>query len=143
MLRWIVAAGAAYFGWVFAAGFALGVLRVLLLVPRLGERWAELLEMPLMIVASYFAACWTVRRFALPADRIGLQLSIGLVALALLLGAELGVLLRLRGLTFSEYVASRDPVAGGAYVVALLVFALMPVLVGRRESSSTGERKGL
>jgi hypothetical protein len=40
--HWVKAA-CLYFGLVFAAGFALGVIRVLLLVPRLGVRTAELI----------------------------------------------------------------------------------------------------
>jgi len=127
----IFLAGAVYFVLVFAVGFALGVIRVVLVVPALGERWAELLETPLMIAASYLAARWTVRRFGVPVDRIAQRLGIGLIGLALLLGAEIGVVLRLRGLSISEYVAGRDPVSGGVYVLALLVFSVMPVFAGR------------
>ncbi|HEX9639539.1 MAG TPA: hypothetical protein VGB99_18555 [Acidobacteriota bacterium] len=107
------------------------MIRVVLVVPALGERWAELLETPLMIAASYLAARWTVRRFGVPVDRIAQRLGIGLIGLALLLGAEIGVVLRLRGLSISEYVAGRDPVSGGVYVLALLVFSVMPVFAGR------------
>jgi hypothetical protein len=127
----IFLAGAVYFVLVFAVGFALGVIRVVLVVPALGERWAELLETPLMIAASYLAARWTVRRFGVPVDRIAQRLGLGLIGLALLLGAEIGVVLRLRGLSISEYVAGRDPVSGGVYVLALLVFSVMPVFAGR------------
>ena len=127
----IFLAGAVYFVLVFAVGFALGVIRVVLVVPALGERWAELLETPLMIAASYLAARWTVRRFGVPVDRIAQRLGLGLIGLALLLGAEIGVVLRLRGLSISEYVAGRDPVSGGVYVLALLVFSVMPAFAGR------------
>ena len=49
----IVAGGAVYFLMVFAVGFVLGVARTLWLVPRVGIRWAELLEMPVMLVVIY------------------------------------------------------------------------------------------
>ena len=116
-----------YFGLVFAVGFALGVGRTLLIVPRLGERHAELLEMPLMVVASFLAARWVVRRFAVP-RRSRSRLAVGFMALGLLLLAELGVAFGVRGISLAEYVSGRDPVAGGAYVVALALFALMPWL---------------
>ena len=43
-------AGTAYFALVFGAGFVMGAIRVPLLVPRLGERVAELIEMPFMCI---------------------------------------------------------------------------------------------
>ena len=43
-----IKAGIAYFALVFGAGFVLGMIRVPFLVPRLGERVAELVEMPFM-----------------------------------------------------------------------------------------------
>lgn len=49
----IVKLGVAYFGIVFSIGFLLGVVRVLWLVPRLGERYAELIETPFMVGFSY------------------------------------------------------------------------------------------
>jgi len=56
----------------------------------------------------------------------------GFLALGLLLVAEFTLVLWLRGLSISEYLASRDPVSGTVYYVLLGVFALMPVLVARR-----------
>jgi hypothetical protein len=123
-------AGAAYFGLVFAAGFALGFIRVLWVVPRVGVMWAELMETPLMLVATVLAASWTVRRFRMPATALP-RLGMGLVALALLVFAELAVVLWVRGLPIAEYVATRDPVSGSVYVALLVVFAIMPLLVAR------------
>jgi hypothetical protein len=113
----------AYFAVVFAIGFALGVVRVLVVVPMLGERAAELVEMPLMIAASALAARWLVGRFRLG---VGSAATAGVLALALLVGAEIVVVLGVRGVALAEYVAGRDPVAGTAYVVALGVFMLAP-----------------
>jgi hypothetical protein len=123
-------AGLAYFGAVFAVGFALGVARTLWLAPHVGERSAELLETPVMVGVSYLAAGAIVRRFRLK-GAAGPAMAAGLLALALLLAAELGAVLRLRGSTLSEYVASRDPVSGSVYVLSLLLFAVMPVLRAR------------
>jgi hypothetical protein len=121
-------AGALYFALVFAAGFALGIIRQLLVVPRLGVMWAELLEMPIMLLAIVAAARWTVRRLGVP-PAAGSRVRMGLAALALLIAAELGLVLALRGLTFAEYVAQREPVSGVVYLVMLGVFAAMPALL--------------
>jgi len=84
-----------------------------------------------MVVVSILAAGWVVRRLAVP-PTTSTRLAIGLVALALLLVAEFTLMLWLRGLTIREYLASRDPVAGTVYLVALGVFAIMPTFVARR-----------
>ena len=130
MLREILAAGALYFALVFGAGFVVGFARVLWLVPHVGERTAELLEAPIMLVVTIVAARWVVRRRAVP-PAATIRLGVGLLALALMLGVELTFVLGLRGLTLHEYLAARDPLAGGVYVTMLAIFVLMPLVVGR------------
>ncbi len=127
----IFKAGAIYFALVFGAGFVLGSIRVLWVVPRFGDRTAELMETPIMLVATILAARWVAGRFAL-SPMPGTRLGVGCVALGILLVAEFTVVLQLRGLTIAEYLASRDPVAGAVYIVMLGVFAVMPLLVVRR-----------
>jgi len=83
-------AALAYFAIVLGTGFVLGMLRVPILVPLIGERWAELAEMPIMAAVIYFAAGYILRRFpeiALP----GRSLAVGLLALAFSIAAELGL----------------------------------------------------
>ena len=48
----ILKAGALYFALVFGAGFVLGTIRTLWIVPRLGTRMAELMETPIMLVIT-------------------------------------------------------------------------------------------
>jgi len=129
--RWPMIRGAAYFGLVFGVGFLLGIVRVLAVEPRLGERRAELVEAPLMLVAIILSARFVVRRF--PAAGRAEYVVSGGVALLLLVLVEFSVVLGIRGLSLSEYFAERDPVAGSVYVLMLLIFAAMPwVLGGRR-----------
>jgi len=127
----IAAAGAAYFALAFAAGFALGTIRVLAVVPRIGERAAELVEAPLMLAVVVAAARFVVRRFV-PGAPAAARLAVGLLGVALLLAVEFTVVLALRGLSPAEYFAGRDPVAGAVYVALLALFAAMPALVERR-----------
>ncbi len=54
------------------------------------------------------------------------------IALGLMLVAEFTLALWLRGMTISEYFASRDPVSGTVYYALLGVFAVMPLLVAKR-----------
>jgi hypothetical protein len=127
--------GAAYFGLVFGAGFLLGCIRVPFLVPRLGARVAELLEMPVEFVVIVLAARFVVRRFSVPA-KTSVRLGIGLVALGLSLAAELLLAVAVAGRSVGEYIASRDPVSGSVYLVMLLVFALLPLMLVRKQAIS-------
>lgn len=131
MTRRVLRAGLLYFALVFGAGFVLGPIRILYLVPRVGVRGAELMEMPAMVCITWLAARWIVRRLAIP-SRVGPRLGMGLAALALLLVAEFTLVLELRGITVAEYLANRDPVSGAAYYAALVLLAAMPLLVERR-----------
>jgi hypothetical protein len=128
-MRTVLLAGLTYFALVFAAGFALGIVRTLFLVPALGTRYAELLEMPVMLTVIYFTARFVLRRFSLHGT--GKQIGTGLFALLLLLLIEFTLMLQLQGLTFGQYVASRDPMAFSAYVVSLVIYGFMPSLLGR------------
>jgi hypothetical protein len=119
-----------YFALVFGAGFVLGPIRILWVVPRLGTRTAELMESPIMLGVTIAAAHWTVLKFAVPPNP-ALRLGIGLLALTLLVIVELS-LVRVRGLSIREYISKRDPLSGSVYYALLAIFAIMPVMVARR-----------
>lgn len=123
-----VRAGALYFALVFSAGFLLGALRVTLLVPRVGVRIAELTETPLMLLVTLLAARFVVRHLVLP-ESVRTRLLTGLVALGLLLAAEIVVATILQRQSLCGYIKSRDPVSGSVYVALLCVFALMPAIL--------------
>ena len=127
----ILKAGLLYFALVFGAGFLLGPIRILWVVPRFGTRMAELMEAPIMFVVILIAARWIVRRLAIPSTP-SRRLGMGCIALGFLLAAEFSLVLRLRGLSIREYLATRDPVSGTVYYLMLGVSAIMPLLVARR-----------
>ena len=126
----ILKAGVLYFALIFGAGFLLGSIRTLWFVARFGTRTAELMEMPIMFVVTILAARWVVRRLAVPFTPSS-RLGTGCVALGLLLVVEFTLVLWLRGLSISEYIASQDPLSGTVYYVMLGIFAIMPLLVAR------------
>jgi hypothetical protein len=127
----ILKAGVLYFALVFGAGFVLGPIRILWAVPRFGTRVAELMEAPIMFVVTILAARWVVRRLTVP-PKASSRFGMGCVGLGLMLVAEFTLVLWLRGLSISEYLASRDPVSGTVYYVMLGVFCIMPLLVSPR-----------
>lgn len=125
-----VLSGLRYFVLVFGAGFLFALIRIPFLVPRLGERWAELIEMPFMLAVIVIAARHVVRRA--PLRSAAEAWVAGGIGLALLLAAEVlvGVVFG-NATSLRDYIAHRDPVSGSAYLLMLGVFAAMPALVQR------------
>jgi hypothetical protein len=116
-----------YFIIVFGIGFVLGTIRTLWIVQQFGARAAELMEMPIMLIAIFVVARWIVQHFAQPV--LSRWLAIGFLALAFLLTVEFTVVLSLQGLTLSEYFTKRDPVSGTAYAICLGLFATAPLFL--------------
>lgn len=125
-----------YFLIVFGAGFVLGTIRVLFVLPLFGERTAELLEMPLMLAVIVLAARWITRRYLRQAQSRE-RLAVGGIATGCMLAAEFLVGLILRGLSPMEVLVNRDPVSGTAYYLSLILFAVMPWLLAHPQPVTT------
>ncbi len=119
-----------YLAVTFAAGFALGTLRVLVVAPRVGELAAVGIEVPFMLLASFLVARWVLRRFA-PGASHGRRLAIGAIAFALLIGMEMA-LSAPRGIGPREFLASLMTPQGAVGLAAQCLFGLMPLLAGAR-----------
>jgi len=130
----VLKAAVVYFVIVFGAGFVLGTVRTLFVLPLVGSRTAELLEMPLMLTVIVLGARW-INRHLTAAATSSTQISVGLFALALVLLAEIAVGVGLRGQSPVESLLNRDPVSGTIYYVMLGVFTLMPWLLARRQAA--------
>jgi ABC-type uncharacterized transport system permease subunit len=112
----------------FAVGFALGTLRVLWLAPKVGHTTAVLLELPLMLCASFLIARWAVARWCVPA-RPGQRLAMGAAAFAILMFCEALVSITLFGNDLSRHLARYLAPAAWPGLAAQLVFAGMPLLL--------------
>lgn len=127
----VIKAGLAYFAIVYLVGFILGSLRTFLLEPSLGVVVATLIEGPLIMTASYFAARALVRRYFNDTD-VTPRLGMGLVALFSLLAVEAAMAGPFRGWTFSEWLAHFSTAEGVISLCLFLVFAAIPALLPRR-----------
>lgn len=104
-MRRALGAALACFLLVYAAGFILGIVRVLAVAPRAGELAAVLIEAPFMLAASWLAAGWSIRRFGVP-RAAGPRAVMGGAGFLLLMAAEFA----LAGLLFAR--PPRWPPAG-------------------------------
>jgi hypothetical protein len=123
----VVPAALAYFVAVFAVGFVLGVVREGIVRPRFGTLGAIAMEAPAMLLACWWAARWLVGRFGVAAR--GARWRMGALAFGLLMVAELGGSLVLRGMAPGAWLAHFATAPGALSLALFLAFAVMPVLV--------------
>lgn len=112
---------------VFAAGFALGVVRTFALAPRFGETTAVFLELPFMLAISWFV-CGAVLRGVGVAASPPARLLMGGLAFAILLACEAALGLGLMRLSASDWLARFSTPSGAAGLGAQLAFAAFPAL---------------
>lgn len=120
----IAKAGSAYFALIFSLGFILGTVRVLAVIPRIGEFAATLLELPLILTASWFVSGWLIRKMRI-APNSGSRLLMGAVAFGMAMIAE-----PLLGLSFGMSLAEQGSAllrpAGLAGLAGQALFGLIP-----------------
>ncbi len=123
-----ILAGISYFALVFALGFLLGTLRTLFVLdaPGAGRLRGVLIELPIMLGASWFLCRCVVRRFAV-ASTVAARAVMGGLAFALLLLAELVVGALLFGRTPGEHFALYREASHALGLAAQMAFALMPL----------------
>ena len=130
-----VAAGLAYFVMAFGAGFLLGTVRVFLLIPRLGETIAVIVELPIMLLFCWVTARWLIACFDV-APRMSRRLAMGGLAFALLMLGELGISTIGFGRTIAGHVdqfADRSAILGLAGQIAFAMFPAMQLGTRPRE----------
>jgi hypothetical protein len=132
-------AGLAYFALVFALGFLLGTARTLLVRDAAGDGrlLGVLIELPIMLGASWFLCLYAIRRFTVASTVIARTVMGGL-AFALLMLAELVVGALLSGRTPGEHFALYGQASYALGLAAQTGFALMPLIQLRRGESPRG-----
>jgi hypothetical protein len=120
-------AGFAYFGVAFGFGFLFGAFRIFVIVPVVGEISAVMLEMPIMLVISWFSSRWLIGLFSVPAG-LAPRFVMGGLAFVLLMFAEVGLSIFGFGRTFAEHLASYCQVASIMGLLGQAAFACFPAI---------------
>ena len=126
-------AGIAYFVVVFAFAFAMGALRVLVLVPRLGELAAVLIEVPLVVAVSWWVCTRAVARWQVGNAKRD-RLLMGAYAFGLLIAVEWTLSVTAFGRTSAQFVQAIFTPAGAIGLAGQVVFGLMPLLLRSRQT---------
>jgi hypothetical protein len=126
-------AGVAAFALVFAAGFGLGTIRTIIVAPQLGETNAVLFELPLMLAVSWLVVGWAAHRWHV--QSVDDALTMGVMAFALLLSAELALAVMVFGERWQDWAGNLLRLPGVLGLAAQIAFALMPLfrVVSRRD----------
>lgn len=138
--RRAVLAGLAYFAIVFAAGFALGAIRVVLLIPRIGETVAVLIELPVILTVAWIASRWLVTKFDVPRQS-GPRLLMGGAAFLTLMCAELGLSMLAFGRTVVDHLDQYHTIHGLLGLAGQVMFGLFPLITAHfRRACPSGRR---
>lgn len=123
-----VLAGAVYFLMMFALGFVLGSARTMILaaIPGADHSVLVMIELPVMLAASWVSCGWLVRRYAVPSGWVE-RLVMGGVGFVLLMVAEAMLALVLLGLTLGAHVASYGQPTQAMGLLAQIAFGLFPL----------------
>lgn len=130
----VLAAASSYFAKIFALGFALGVVRTLWLAPALGATTAVLVELPVMLGASWLVAQRLIS--APPAMAQAKALRVGALAFAMLMAAEALLAVTLGSQSLAHWSADLIRTPGWIGLAGQIVFGLMPWLAAMRRLRS-------
>ena len=119
--------GVQYFLIVFSFAFVTGVLRTLILAPRVGQTFAVLIEVPIIIAASWIAIRRLLRHQSFTSGQLILM---GAIAFSLTMAGEAVLAALIRGQNVADWAASVLSPLGLIGLTAQIVFAAMPLLVG-------------
>ena len=121
----------------FAFAFALGVLRVLLIAPRIGELAAVAIEVPVMLAIAWPICARLVRSFALGPGSA--RAAMGASAFVLLMALEWALALLLFKRSVAQTIAGYGTAAGLLGLAGQVGFALLPFLQRSPERRGAGE----
>lgn len=127
MIATAVGAGLLYFIGVFALGFLLGGIRLMLLEPAVGELLAVVIELPVILTASWLLCGRAIIQLQVPASILPRGI-MGASALLMLLLAEFVLAVVLFAEPPGEFFGNLLSASGLAGLGGQIVFALFPLL---------------
>ena len=131
MIR-VMRAGTTYVVAIFAAGFVLGVLRTLVLVPLLGALRAVLVELPIILTIAWLVCAPILRRWPLSSSE---AVWMGAVAFSILMLAEASLSYLLAGRNLAEHLGLYAELSHQFGLAGQFAFAVFPWIQVRRSNA--------
>ena len=121
-----IIAGLLYYAAVFSFAFVLGVARTLIIAPWLGTTAAVLIEVPIVVSASWVVARRLLRRRPLSLSQ---RASMGALGLVLLMASEVLLAGLIRDQSIGQWVAELFTPVGMVGLVGQFAFGAIPLLM--------------
>jgi len=133
--RWVTSlcAGSLYALPAFGVGFALGAVRILILLPRLKATASVLLEAPIILTVSWILSKVTTAWLHVQPD-IGARALMGGTAFFVLMCAKFALSVTVFRKPASEFVLGFGTLPGAIGLAAQVVFGIFPLVQGRLEA---------
>ena len=125
--------GLLYFLAVFTFAFAMGIARQLVIAPQLGSSVAVLLEVPIVVAASWIVARRLLRYRSLTVPERALM---GATAFTLTMASEAALSVIMRGQSVADWAAAVATPLGLVGLAAQLVFAAIPIFVNHAQTDT-------
>jgi hypothetical protein len=128
--------GLFYFLAVFTFAFAMGIARQLVIAPRLGPSAAVLIEVPILVLASWIVARRLLRYRSLTVLERAVM---GATGFTLTIASEAVLSEIMRGQSVADWAATVATPLGLVGLAAQLIFAAIPIFVnlGQQETVKT------
>ena len=121
--------GLRYYAIIFGLAFGMGVARTLVVAPRLGATVAVLLEVPLIVVASWIAARHLLRHRSFTQLQ---NAAMGATGFTLTMVSEVVLARILRGQSAADWAADVMTPLGLIGLAGQIAFAVIPLLAAAR-----------
>jgi len=129
----MISGGLLYFATIFMLGFVLGAMRTLWVMPMVGAAPALLLELPVMLLASWLLASRIVRRAHLS---LAASAAMGALAFILLMTAEALLALFVFDQCVTSWIAGLMRMPGCIGLAGQVAFGLIPFVAALRFRST-------
>ena len=136
----VITAGLVYFLLIFSLAFVMGVVRALVVAPRLGETTGVFLEIPILLIVSWLVARRLVRNRSFSVAQL---ISVGAIALVMTMISEAMLANLIRSQSTVQWATELLTPLGLVGLAGQLGFAITPYFAGRPNAEASERPRAL
>jgi|JI9StandDraft_1071089.scaffolds.fasta_scaffold406948_2 hypothetical protein len=125
-MKKVIKYGFLYFLGIFIFAFGLGIIRNIFVIPYIGALYGVLLEIPILLTASWFYSLLIINRYSVSRDSKTL-FYFGGFAFIILMIVEAIFSLAIFGRTWTEFLSELQTLHGALGLFAQIIFGIIPL----------------